>query len=227
MKRFTAHEENWGEFVDIKMNAIELMQKKVKLAHKIDGTVLLGSVTDAYQPLERKYQITRGLLEKLLQTNLSVTILTKSDLVLRDIDLLKQFKKITVGITITTTDDQVSHILEPGATLAQKRLEALEVLSKHNIDTYAFVGPIIPGITDLPEIFNAVNGKVREIWGEAVNVKGGNFEDIKTCMEKNFKEIEPYFLEKVKDNAYWIDINKQFESLCEQYKIPLVGFYRH
>lgn len=133
MKRFTSHTEPWGEFVDIKTNSVELIRKKLKLIKNRKGVVLLGSVTDAYQPLERKYEITRGLLKELLQSELSVSILTKSDLVLRDIDILKQFKNITVGITITSIDEKVCRVLESGASSVERRLEALKKLHESGI----------------------------------------------------------------------------------------------
>jgi DNA repair photolyase len=227
MKRFTSHTEPWGEFVDIKTNAVELMRKKLKVVKNREGVVLLGSVTDAYQPLERKYEITRGLLKELLQSQLSVSILTKSDLVLRDIDLLKQFKNIKVGITITSTDEKACRVLEPGASSVTKRLAALKKLHESGIYTYAFVGPIIPGITDLRAIFDAVQGNVDEIWGEILNVKSGNWEDVKANIEKNFVDAFPDFLRTVKDKSYWDGVEEQFKTLCVEYGIPMVGFYRH
>jgi DNA repair photolyase len=227
MKRFTAHTESWGEFVDIKTNSVELMQKKLKLIKDRKGVVLLGSVTDAYQPLERKYEITRGLLKELLQSELSVSILTKSDLVLRDIDILKQFKNITVGITITSTDEKACSVLEPGASSVERRLETLRKLHESGIHTYVFVGPIIPGITDLRAIFESVHGKTDEMWGEILNVKSGNWEDVKDAIEKNFVDALPHFLKTVRDKKYWDGVEEEFKTLCSEYGIPMVGFYRH
>ncbi|MBU1622838.1 MAG: radical SAM protein, partial [Nanoarchaeota archaeon] len=100
MKRFTGHSEPWGDFVDIKMNAPELARNSVKKIKKAGGVVLIGSVTDAYQPIEKKYQLTRNVLIELLKEDIPISILTKSALVTRDIDLLSQFSCCSVGLTI-------------------------------------------------------------------------------------------------------------------------------
>ncbi|MCG2686361.1 radical SAM protein, partial [Candidatus Parcubacteria bacterium] len=89
-KRFTGHTEKWGEFVDIKINAPEVLEKQLSRNPK-KGVALLGSVTDAYQPVEKKYKITRAILKVLLKYDFPVSVLTKSDLVTRDVDLFKQF----------------------------------------------------------------------------------------------------------------------------------------
>ena len=105
MKRYTGHTEAWGSFVDVKINAPEILQRQLKRAKR--GRILISSVTDAYQPIESKYKLTRQCLEILLQSQLPVDILTKSPLVLRDMDLIKKFKDIEVGITITTHEEKI------------------------------------------------------------------------------------------------------------------------
>lgn len=108
MKRFTGHTEAWGSFVDVKVNAPDVLQKQLK--NKVKGRVMVSSVTDAYQPIEAKYKLTRKCLEILLQNQFPVDILTKSPLVLRDLDLIKKFKDIEVGVTITTNDDKIRKV---------------------------------------------------------------------------------------------------------------------
>ena len=142
MKRFTGHTEPWGTFVDIKTNAPEVLQRQLKRAVK--GSVIISSVTDAYQPLEGKYKITRQCLEILLQHGFPVDILTKSPLVLRDMDIIRQFKDIEVGITVTTDDDKIRKIFEPKAPPIESRIHALKTLHKNGIRTYAFIGPVLP-----------------------------------------------------------------------------------
>lgn len=142
MKRFTGHTEAWGSFVDVKVNAPEVLQKQLKSI--TSGRVLISSVTDAYQPLEADYKITRQCLEILLQHRLSVDILTKSALVLRDIDLIKKFKDIEVGITITTDNDDIRKVFEPKAPSINKRIDTLKILHNNGISNYVFIGPILP-----------------------------------------------------------------------------------
>lgn len=128
--------------MDVKINAPEILQKQLKKA-KI-GRVMISSVTDAYQPIESKYKLTRQCLEILLQSQFPVDILTKSPLVLRDTDLIKKFKDIEVGITITTNDEKISRVFEPNAPSIIARIRTLKTLHDNRIKTYAFIGPVLP-----------------------------------------------------------------------------------
>ena len=143
--------EEWGSYVDVKINAPELLKKelqqKLKEKNKKDiGTILFSSVTDPYQGLEAKYKLTRQCLQVLADLDYkgNIGILTKSHLVLRDIDLFKKLKNIEVGLTVTSTDDQISRYLETFATPNKDRINILRELHKQGIKTYAFVGPLLP-----------------------------------------------------------------------------------
>jgi len=142
MKKYTSHTEPWGSFVDVKINAPEILQRQLKRARS--GRVMISSVTDAYQPIESKYRLTRQCLEAILQYQFPVDILTKSPLVLRDTDLIKKFKDIEVGITITTNDEKISRVFEPNAPSIIARIRTLKTLHDSRIKTYAFIGPVLP-----------------------------------------------------------------------------------
>jgi DNA repair photolyase len=142
MKRFTGHTEAWGSFVDVKINAPEVLQRQ--LQRKKKGRVMISSVTDAYQPIEARYKLTRKCLEVLLEHQFPVDILTKSPLVLRDMDLIKEFKDIEVGVTITTNDEKIRKIFEPKAPSITARINTLKKLHNNGINTYAFIGPVLP-----------------------------------------------------------------------------------
>jgi DNA repair photolyase len=142
MKRFTGHAERWGTFVDKKVNAPSLLRKELGRAGK--GTVMVSSVTDPYQPLEKKEGLTRQCLLALLDYRFPVDILTKSPLVLRDVDLLGKFEELEVGITITTDDERMREVFEPGAPPINERLKALRALRRNGISTYVFIGPVLP-----------------------------------------------------------------------------------
>ena len=128
--------------MDVKIDAPEILQKQLKRAKR--GRVMISSVTDAYQPIESKYKLTRQCLEALLQCQFPVDILTKSPLVLRDMDIIKKFKDIAVGITITTNDEEISRVFEPNAPSIMARIRALKTLHDNRINTYAFIGPVLP-----------------------------------------------------------------------------------
>ncbi|NWF54054.1 MAG: radical SAM protein [Syntrophaceae bacterium] len=142
MKRFTGHTEPWGAFVDVKVNAPEVLDRQIKRTAR--GYVMLSSVTDPYQPLEKEYGLTRRCLEILLRHEFPVGILTKSPLILRDLDLIEQFDEMEVGITITTDDDEIKKIFEPATPPLDARIQALKEIHDRGISTYAFIGPLLP-----------------------------------------------------------------------------------
>jgi DNA repair photolyase len=142
MKRFTGHIEPWGRFVDIKINAPEVLRKQLKKTEK--GSIIMSSVTDPYQPLETKYLTTRRCLEELTLFRFPINILTKSPLVLRDIDLITKLKDAEVGLTITTDSENMRKLFEPGAPPIQDRIDALRKLHKKGVKTYVFIGPVLP-----------------------------------------------------------------------------------
>lgn len=225
MRRFSNHSESWGEFVDVKVNSAEVLRKQ--MAHNPKrGVILIGSVTDAYQPLERKYGITRAVIQELLPYDFPISVLTKSDLVTRDIDLFRQFKDCEVGLTITTLDDKASRDFEPYASLPGKRLDALSMLREAGIKTYAFVGPILPGITKVRSIFQALQGKVEFLMAESLNTRCGNWSQIEEKVKREYPHLLANF-ELSRKPVFWQCVEDDTRRLSEEFDIPLKGFYRH
>ena len=145
MKRFTGHLEPWGAFVDAKVNAPEALRRQLRRIR--GGSVLVGTVTDPYQPLERRRRLTRGCLEALAGAGdgFEVSVLTRSPLCLRDVDVFRRFgDRISVGLSITTDDDRTRELFEPHAPPIGARVEALRTLRKAGVPTYAFAGPLLP-----------------------------------------------------------------------------------
>jgi len=165
MRRYSGHKEAWGEFVDVKINAPEVLRKQLEKAKR--GTVWTSSVCDPYQPLEAKYALTRQCLRELADKQFPVNIQTKSDLVLRDLDLFLEFEEIEVGFTITTDDERMAKLFEPGASTVDERLKALEKIHSNGIKTFVFIGPILPGN---PEKFiKRLEGKADKILIDRMN----------------------------------------------------------
>ena len=165
MKRFTGHQEPWGEFVDVKVNAPHLLRKQLKRARR--GIVALSTVTDPYQPLEKSYKVTRRCLEALLENEFSVNILTRSPLSLRDIDLFKKFKEIEVGLSITTDDEDMKKIFEPHSPSIHSRVIALRTLHEEKVGTYAFIGPMLP--MDPEKLVAMLDGLIDEVLIDRMN----------------------------------------------------------
>ncbi|MDA8089962.1 MAG: radical SAM protein [Nitrospiraceae bacterium] len=164
MKRFTGHKEPWGKFVDIKINAPKLLEREVK--KKKVGRVWISGVCDPYQPLEKNYMITRRCLEILVDAGWPFTIQTKSPLVLRDLEIIKRASDAEVCFTITTADERIRNIFEPGAPPSAKRVEALERLHSVGIRTLAMIAPILPGSEGL---ITGLKGKVDQIIIDRLN----------------------------------------------------------
>jgi DNA repair photolyase len=165
MKRFTRHLEPWGEFVDVKVNAPEVLRRQLRRARK--GSILIGTVTDPYQPAEKHYRITRGCLEALLEYQFSVNILTRSSLVARDIDLFKRFYDISVGLSITTDREDVRRIFEPNSPSIQSRIKALKMLHDEGATTYVFIGPMLP--LDPERLLEMLTGIIDEVLIDRLN----------------------------------------------------------
>jgi len=165
MKRFTGHREPWGEFVDVKINAPQVLRRQLKRAKP--GTVLLSSVTDPYQPLEKTYRLTRGCLEALLEHDFSVDLLTRSSLCLRDLDLIRQFKKIDVGFSLGTQDERIKVLFEPRSPSLKSRVEALRALHRAGVKTYAFIGPMLP--LDPKALVAQLDGAIDEVLIDRMN----------------------------------------------------------
>ena len=147
MKRFTGHKEPWGEFVDVKINAPDLLQRE---AGKIPpGRVWVSGVCDPYQPLEKTYELTKKCLEILTRHDWPITIQTKSSLVLRDVNLIRGMDKIEVGLSVTTGEEGVRRLFEPSAPSIEERIKALEELHLASIRTFAMIAPMLPKAEEL------------------------------------------------------------------------------
>jgi len=170
---------SWGNFINPKINIIEVLKKQLDSKSILkDKSILMSSVTDPYTYIEQKYELTRGILVNLFLSNWAgrISLLTKSPLVTRDIDIFKQLQHCEVGMTITSNDNQISKTLEKNAPFVRARIKALEMLNNNGIKTYAFIGPIIPsymedmkGLDNLFEQLKSVG--VDQVYMEFMNLK--------------------------------------------------------
>lgn len=170
MKRFSGHKEPWGQFVDAKINAADRL--RLEINKKRRAKVWISGVCDPYQPLERKYELTRKCLEILAQNDWPAVIQTRSSLVLRDLDILKEGRYFEVGFSITTADDEIRRLFEPCAPPIKERLKALDELHRSGIKTFAMIAPILPGAEVLPE---HLEGRVDYILLDRMNYNYANW----------------------------------------------------
>jgi DNA repair photolyase len=170
MKRFSGHKEPWGDFVDVKINAPDLLSAEMR--KKKRGKVWISGVCDPYQPLEAKYRLSRKCLEILIQNDWPVIIQTRSPLVLRDLDIFMKAKNLEVGLSITSANDEVRRIFEPKAPAIQERLRSIELLHKNCIKTYVMIAPILP---DAEKLIKILVGKVAYIIIDRMNYHYANW----------------------------------------------------
>ncbi len=212
--------EEWGEFVDVKINAPELVAKE---SRDKKGTAILCTGGDAYQPIDKIYQLTRRVLQN-LNPDLRLSILTKSDLITRDIDLFKRFKNVELGLTITTLSERVRKLFEPFASSSHARIEALRRLKQEGFFTYVFVGPILPYLTDLEEIFRRVSPFVDLLMFEDLNMNPAR-KRIMDVIRNNFPELEDKYLKL--SSEFWLEKEKEIKALAERFNKPIKIYFKH
>jgi DNA repair photolyase len=188
----------------------------------------MSSVTDPYNPLERKYKLTRRILEKLIPLQPDLGIQTKSDLVLRDIDLLKQFKNCQVGMTITTVKDTLRKEIEPNTSPVQKRIEALVKLKEAGIGTYVFIGPILPFFTEWKEIVGSTKKFADSYMFENLNIAGTIWSQVKNWLKKRHPDLlweyERIYFTK---NNYWDKVEEEIKKFCREQKVDFKIYFHH
>ena len=228
MKKFTGHREPWGSFLDIKVNAPALIPTGTRAVKYKGKSIIIGSVTDAYQPMEKKYRLTRQILEKLIAIQPSLDIITKSDLVLRDIDLLKQFKNCLVAVSLSILNEKIRRELEPAAPSAEIRINALRKLHQAGIKTGLFVSPILPGLTDWPELIRRTKGLVDEYWFENFNPYPLVRRNIDQCLEKkNPRLLDKFRMIYRKDDNYWAEEEQAIRQLCQKDGLVCRIYFHH
>jgi DNA repair photolyase len=228
MKRFTGHTEQWGQFLDAKVNAREVLARQLTRRKKpIKEVVFLSSVTDPYQPAESICALTRGVLEVLLEYHVPISILTKSDLVLRDMDLFGQFEECSVGLSIMTTDEVIARRFEPHAASPQRRLAALRKLKEHGIATYAFISPYLPRLSNIEKLMEVLDGIIDEVGMEALNTKEASWRGVERVLSQYYPGILVDYKQLCRTGRYWNDLERNARLLASQYNVPFTGLHRH
>jgi DNA repair photolyase len=224
MIRFTNHKgDKWGQFLDIKTYDFS----KIKPQKYSGKRILLSSVTDPYLPLEKKYQNTRKILENLVGTEAEISILTKSKLVVRDIDLFKNFKNVEVGISINTLDNEFSRIIEPIASKPKERLDAIKEIAKAGIQTYVFISPFFPEITDFKAIIKEAIHYTKNFSFENLNFRPHNISRIMKIIKENYPNLLPQYKKIQVDRTYWDILENEINDYCKDKKINYQIEFHH
>jgi len=200
--RFKHGSEPWGSFVDVKVNAPDVLRRQLASRRTYPGTVFVSSVCDGWQPLESRYALTRACLGPLLEAGFELHILTKSALVRRDLDILAKHRRVLLGVTVTCADESLRRVLEPVASPTQERISLLREAARLNIPTYAFLGPLLPGLTEMQENVDALvamlaQTKVRFVYVDRLNLRWG----VWPALVKWLKRFRPDLLADVR---FWL-----------------------
>ncbi|MGI9862911.1 radical SAM protein [Moorella naiadis] len=227
--RFFNRAEKWGEFVAAKENFPEVLRRELRRKRTPVGRVLLSAVTDAYQPAEAGLGLTRASLEVLTEErpDIELDLLTKSDLVVRDADLLKELKNCSVGFTLTTPDDAAAGVLEPRAALPSARLRAAGRLVAEGISVWAFIAPVLPGVSNAPEVLEELiavlsNAGVREVYLDSLNPYQAAVKRLRVAYRARFphalKHLERYLSNP---REYLQPLRRRVEFLSRKYGYDL------
>ena len=216
----------------VKQHAADLLRQELRRV-KPGEEIAIGTATDPYQPAERRYEVTRAILEEFARhEGLELGIVTKSNLVLRDIDLLQEIGRkndISVHVTITTLNVDLARILEPRAPRPDLRMEAVRRLNQVGIDAGVSCSPVIPEITDSPRDLEAVVRATAEAGGKHIFA---NPLFLKPCsaavfmpfLEQEFPQLAENYRSRYQDHAflpksYHQRISKLMASLRRKYGI--------
>jgi DNA repair photolyase len=248
--RGSKYGEHMEEKLSVKSNAVELLDKQLKLrASKNEyGFIVLSSATDPYLHFEKEEKLTKGILETILKYRFPVHVITRSDLVIRDLDVLHEINKnailpmdlaqrtkhkVFVTFSFSSIDDKVAKIFEPGATPPLLRLETLKEVSKNNFHTGVSMMPLLPYISDTTESLNNMfsafkSSGARYVMPATITLFGNGTSDSKTLVLRAIEKHYPHLSDKYKkffSNSHELPAyyNKAFYKkmleLSEQYQI--------
>ncbi len=221
------------EDIEIKSNAIELLEKSLKGKRK-KCMIGMGSMTDPYIPLEKEIKNTRKSLELIYKYGFGATLITKSSAILRDLDILKAINdktKCVIQMTLTTFDEKLCKIIEPNVSSTKERFETLKILNQNKISTVVWLTPILPFINDTKEnligvLDYCIKANVYGIlcFGMGVTLRDGNREYFYKKLDKYFPAIKEKYIKFYKNNYILNSLNNKylmniFHKTCKQYNI--------
>jgi DNA repair photolyase len=204
MQRFRPHVEQWGRFVDVKVNALEVLARQLRRLPP--GQVFTCSACDGWQPIEEHYRLTRECCGRLLDGGFRLSVLTKSRLVLRDLDILSG-RNVRMGVTITTLDERWARIWEPGASAVSDRVEVLRQAKAAGLETAVMFGPLLPGISDgdaaLAELFAmAAELHVDQIWTDTLNPRPRVWVSVQEVLRRHCPDLLEHYRRVLFDPAW-------------------------
>lgn len=217
-------ETDWKKEIGIHADFTTRLKKE--LSRIPSQTIYMGWHTDPYQPCEADCLQTRQVLERLLENGFSASILTKSDLVLRDIDLLQSMEKAAVSVSVAFNDEDVRRCFEASTKATSARISALQQLKAAGIQTAALICPVIPYITDVPPLIDLLADATDRIWIYDLNIvnrSDPNWQNIERIIQTHFPDLKAQIETVVfsKDHPYWKTLRQSLQTIQEERKMNL------
>lgn len=219
MRKWSGHTEPWGQYLDVKVNAAELIAREV--TKKKPGAVFFSSACDGWQPAERKYELTRRCLKTLVEAGFRVSALTKSSLIQRDLDIFASAPDSSVGCTITTLDESLRRRLEIAASPSAERVVSLEKARELGIKTFAFAGPLLPYLTAEPANLERLFTRLAELDLDSIivdklNFRSGVFESVTDVLRRHFPDLVPHYLRLYRDGQEYEAYSENLEMTVRE-----------
>lgn len=222
MQKFHPHAEPWGQFVDVKVNAPDVLARQLRRLKP--GSVFTCSACDGWQSVERRYQLTRRCCQLLLEAGFSLAILTKNELVLRDLDVFAG-REVSLGVTITTADPATARLWEPGASPVPARVNILKQARMAGLQTTIMFGPLLPGISDTTEGLRALfalaaEANVGRIWTDALNPRPRVWPSVQALLRAHRPDLPAYYRRILFDAAardrYLAELRQRVEQAAAE-----------
>lgn len=218
-------DSSFEKTIYIKQNAEEILEKELKTVEK--GTIIVGSVHDPYQRIEEKTNLTRRLLHIIMKHGFDGHILTKSDLIIRDVDILSKIKNCKVTVSIISLNQDISQVFEKNVPPPEVRMKLVEKLNDHGIQAGVALIPLLPFIVEgeLEEIIKySKNHKSRHFLSEPLELKGDQKKQLMNVLKSFYPEYVEYYKKLYKNSykpsmEYNNKINNQISFFCKKYKI--------
>jgi DNA repair photolyase len=217
MRQFTGHKEEWGTFVDIKS-----YRKSLAVVYYSGRSFMISSVTDCYNHAERRYQKTRGILKQFINSECKINIQTKSGLIIRDIEILKEIPSVNVSFSFSSLDLSFQKLMEPGASSPAIRLDALKKLHNAGIPVWVSIAPVFPFLTDYKAIIKACRPYTNRFQFENLKLRS-------LCKSKVLKLVDEYSpkmwaeYDKIYNRGggeeYWASLKEEITAYCEKRKL--------
>lgn len=224
MRKFSGHAEAWGDFLDVKRCPVPL-----KPAMLFRASVMLCSVTDPYNPYEQKYEVTRQALKQLLYCQANVRILTKSALVVRDIELFKRFTHFEAAVSFSSADESFRQLAEPGASPVEDKIIALKTLHESGLKTAVMMAPVFPGITDWKKIIALTRPYTDRYGFDSLNLRPAYHKRVMGFIAEHYPQHTPLYEEiyEAENPAYWQGLRAEIETYCRENNIPASIYFPH